>query len=180
MARVVLVGVLLAFGGLAFLAGLMAPAGWKDRTEKAWAPVQGLLGAASPASAASAASAPASAALAGAAATPASQAWVPREQLWAAAAPASGASYALLAAQFPSASTAQALAAQLRQQGQDVTVLAVQDADAQPSWVVAVGRYPSSAAAYADAQAVATRLDLSPSLASLVLPAPASAATPAK
>lgn len=177
---------LLAFGALAFVAGLLAPFAWKQQLGTAFAPLERVLtavaGPAPPAasgvSTALAGSAGSAALTASAPAASAASA-VPREQLWAPAPAASGARFALLAGQFPAEASAKTLAVKLQQRGAMVNLLAVREVDASTSWLVALGQYTSSAAAYADAQNQATRLELNPPLAAIVLPgASASAAKP--
>lgn len=144
LTRLLIALLLLVLGAVAFLAIKAAPADWKQRVGMAHPPL------AQP----PAASAPV----------------IPYEQLWAAPAPAAGARYALLAGQFPAEASARALAAGLQQRGAEVAVLAVKDIDGVLSWVVAVGRYAHSAAAYADAPLQASRFDLVPPLPAVVLP----------
>lgn len=178
LTRVWIALLLLAMAGVAFLAGLIAPPTWRQHAQAALEPVQRVVSAAvaaaaaAPASGASGASGAAWASARSASGASAASATVlSREQLWA---PAPGASYALLAGQFPAEASANSLANNLRQRGVDVNVLPVQDSDAITFWVVAVGRYASSAEAYAESQAVASRLDLSPPLAAVALPVAAS------
>lgn len=169
--KLLLLAVLLGFGAVAFLAGLLAPQDWQQRTRGLIASVAGVTASAPGAAAgASAPGAGASAAAPPAAASAASA--VPREQLWSGGTPLPGQRFGVLAGQFPAEVSANTLAASLRQRGVRVQQLTVREIDNTQSWLVVIGPFDSEAEAQAQAPTLSTDLSLNAPLPVLALPMP--------
>lgn len=171
--KLLLLAVLLAFGVVAFLAGLLAPQGWQERAQGLLAAVPGAAAsAASAASAATVASAASTAGTGASAAAPAASAAsaVPREQLWSGSAPLPGQRFGVLAGQFPAEDSARTLAGSLRQRGVRVEQLTVREIDNTLSWLVVIGPFDSEATAQAQAPVLSAELNLNAPLPVLALP----------
>ncbi|UXY14694.1 SPOR domain-containing protein [Chitiniphilus purpureus] len=157
---------ILLFGALLFLAGLLAPLHWKNEADTGLRSAAARLGLTTPPPAhAASAAVPAPAA----ASTPPPA--VLAEALIVPALPPAQADYGLQVAQLASYEAAQGLLAQARTQKVAARIVTVADEDGSHWYVLAAGPYPSVDAAKAARPLVARYLGVEAGMPVIVLPA---------